>query len=338
VRKVENPPNRFESAHIAWDDGEAPDAGLRIHEETAKSILAENESPDLPFRWSVNPYRGCFHACIYCYARPSHQYLGWGAGSDFERELVVKTNAPELLCATFDRPGWKGELITFSGNTDCYQPLEARYGLTRACLEVCARYRNPITIVTKNALVARDVDVLQALSRGASVRVFLSIPFSDDATGRAVEPGASPVSRRFEAMAALSAAGIETGVAMAPMIAGLNDRMIGPVLRRAREAGARHAFTIALRLPAEVGPVFEERLRANLSEKADKVLRAVRETRGGKINESRFGARMRGEGPRWQAIEDLFDLEAHRLGMNTERIPERPPTFRRPTRQLTLLE
>jgi DNA repair photolyase len=139
-------------------------------------------------------------------------------------------------------------------------------------------------------------------------------------------------------MAALSAAGIETGVAMAPMIAGLNDRMIGPVLRRAREAGARHAFTIALRLPAEVGPVFEERLRANLSEKADKVLRAVRETRGGKINESRFGARMRGEGPRWQAIEDLFDLEAHRLGMNTERIPERPPTFRRPTRQLTLLE
>lgn len=324
---------------MEWDDGDAPpDAGLHVHEECAKSILAENESPDLPFRWSVNPYRGCYHGCIYCYARPSHQYLGWGAGSDFERELVVKTNAPELLAAAFDKPGWKGELITFSGNTDCYQPLEARYRLTRRCLEVCARYGNPITVVTKNALVARDIDVLQQLSRSASVKVFFSIPFADDAIARAVEPGASPASRRFEALGAVSAAGIETGVAMAPLIAGLNDRMIGDVLRRARETGAQHAFTIALRLPAEVGPVFEARLRENLPEQADKVLRAVRETRGGKLNESRFGARMRGAGPRWKAIEDLFELEARRLGMNTQRVAERAPTFRRPTRQLTLLE
>lgn len=322
---------------MEWED-EPPAADLHVHEEIAKSILAENESPDLPFRWSVNPYRGCYHGCIYCYARPSHQYLGFGAGSDFERELVVKTNAPERLAEAFERPGWKGELVTFSGNTDCYQPLEARYRLTRRCLEVCARYGNPITVVTKNALVVRDLDVLQALSRAASVQVFFSIPFADDATGRAVEPGASAVGRRFEALSALSAGGIETGIAMAPLIPGLNDCMIGEVLRRAREAGARHAFTIALRLPTEVGPVFESRLREALPEKADKVLRAVREIRGGKVNESRFGTRMRGTGPRWKAIEDLFDIEAKRLGMNTERLPERPPTFRRPTRQLALLE
>jgi len=338
VRRRDGPPNRFEAAHIDWE-GEVPLAALHVHEEEARTILAENDSPDIPFRWSVNPYRGCYHGCAYCYARPSHQYLGYGAGSDFEREIVVKRNAPALLARAFERPSWRGESITFSGNTDCYQPLEARHRLTRACLEICARYANPVTIITKNALVMRDVDVLAKLASRARVVVFLSIPFADDPTARAIEPGASPPSRRFEALRALSAAGIETGVAMAPLIVGLNDRAIGDVLSRARDAGARHAFTIALRLPAEVAPVFEARLREALPGQADKVMNAVREVRGGQLNDPRFGSRMRGAGVRWQAIEDLFEMHARRLGLGTERLaddPDQPSTFERPRRQLAL--
>jgi DNA repair photolyase len=329
-RRISNPPNPWQTVHAEWL-GEAPEAGLEIYEERAKSIIAENDSPDVGFRFSVNPYRGCFHACSYCYARPTHQYLGWGAGTDFDRKIVVKVNAPALLRRELARPSWKGETIVFSGVTDCYQPSEAVYGLTRGCLEVCREFRNPVGIVTKGILVRRDIDVLGAMARETEVTVYVSIPFADARTARALEPGVCSPSARFDALAALSAAGVRTGVAVAPVIPGLNDSDIARVLARARDAGAGKAFLTLLRLPAETLPVFEERLAEAFPDRAARVWSGLQQARGGKKNESRFGARMEGVGPRWRAIETLFEVECRRLGLNRdEEGPARASTFRRP--------
>lgn len=313
-RPVSNPPNPWSSSHVDWL-GEPPSAQLSVYEEHAKSILSENDSPDVPFRWSLNPYRGCQHACAYCYARTTHQYLGYGAGTDFDTRIVVKINAAERLRATLSARGWKREPIVFSGATDCYQPLEASYGITRACLEVCAEFAQPIGLITKGALVRRDIDVLARLSKKAPVRVFLSIPFATDANGRAMEPWGSAPSMRFATLRALTDAGIETGVAIAPLIPGLNDADIATILERAHAAGARHAFMVLLRLAAEVRPVFEERVRAQFPDRADKILHALREMRGGVANNSRFGERMSGSGPRWDAIKRLFEIQCARLGL-----------------------
>lgn len=313
-RPRENPPNRFEEAHIEWE-GEPPPADLRVFEERAKSALAENKSPDVGFRWSVNPYRGCFHACAYCYARPTHPYLGFGAGTDFERRIVVKVNIVDRLRERLQKGSWKRELVAFSGNTDCYQPLEAHYGLTRGCLEVCAEHSTPVAIITKGKLVRRDVDVLQALQRDAGCRVALSIPFIDDAHARAIEPFASPPSKRFETLRILSDAGIETAVALAPIIPGLNDDQIPKILERARDAGASSAFKIMLRLPGEVKPIFESRLAEAFPMRHAKVMNAIRDVRAGRESDSRFGSRMVGLGPRWSAIEQLFSTHCKRLGL-----------------------
>ncbi len=314
-RPVSNPPNPWESLHAEWL-GEPPEAALQVFEEEARSIIAENDSPDVGFRFSVNPYRGCFHACAYCYARPTHQYLGWGAGTDFDRKIVAKINAPERLRRELARRTWKGDTIVFSGVTDCYQPLEAVYGLTRRCLEVCLDFRNPVGIVTKGALVRRDAEILAALARDAEAVVYLSIPFADARAARAIEPNVAPPEQRFETMAALSAAGVPTGVAVAPIIPGLNDSDIPAILARAREAGAERAFLTLLRLPAETELVFEERIVEAYPERAARIFSNLEQTRGGKRNESRFGARMEGVGPRWAAIETLFEVECRRLGLN----------------------
>jgi DNA repair photolyase len=337
VRRIENPHNRFEAQSVEYLE-EAPYALLEVHEERAKSIVSENQSPDIPFRFSLNPYRGCYHGCWYCYARPSHQYWGFGAGTDFERKIIVKTNAAELLRERFDGDAWTGEPITFSGNTDCYQPLEAAWRLTRACLSVCAEYQNPVAIITKSALVQRDLDVLTELKDRARLRVYISIPFANDAKARQVEPGASAPSKRFAALAALSAAGIETGIAVAPIIVGLNDPDIPELLARARDAGARYAFKTAIRLPQEVLPVFESRLTQTFPEAAGKVMSAVVQIRRGKKNESEFGERMRGFGPRWQVVEDLFQIHSQRLSFNQARETffTGPTTFQRPRGQLSL--
>jgi DNA repair photolyase len=316
VRTVDNPNNRFLPTAVEWDPGEAPLAGLHIHEERAKSIISRNDSPDIAFACSVNPYRGCQHACAYCYARPSHQYWGFGAGTDFEREIIVKINAPELLRAALAKPSWRGELIAFSGNTDCYQPLEGRYRLTRALLEICAEHRNKVAIITKSPLILRDLDVLLQLNTCTELVVFLSIAFAEDEPARAIEPGAPAIHRRFEALRVLSEAGIQTGVGVAPIIAGLNDRDIGRVLERAARAGARRAFHTVLRLPAEVSQVFVPRVREALPLAAPKIERAQRELHGGKLNDPRFHTRMRGSGARWQAIDRLFELQCKRLGLN----------------------
>ncbi|MCC6555371.1 MAG: PA0069 family radical SAM protein [Polyangiaceae bacterium] len=340
-RPISNPPNPWASTHVTYLE-EAPAATLQVFEERARSILSENDSPDIPFRFSVNPYRGCMHACAYCYARPSHQYLGWGAGTDFDRKIVVKINAPELLEAALMRPKWAGDTIVFSGNVDCYQPLEASYELTRRCLEVCLRFRNPVGLITKGALIRRDAALIGELARRARARVHLSIPFADDEVARRMEPHASRPARRFEAMRALSDAGVRTGISISPLIPGLNDADVPELLERAKGAGAEAAFMMPLRLPREVLPVFDERLEAGFPERAQKVRSGIRELRGGKMNEADFGARMQGAGARWEAVQRLFEIHCRRLGLDAGRVgtgeAEEGTTFRRPGRQATLFD
>lgn len=337
MRPVDNPPNPWQTSRVEWL-GEPPPAPLIVYEEDAGSVVSENDSPDIPFRWSLNPYRGCFHGCAYCYARPTHQYLGFGAGTDFERRIVVKRNAPELLRRRLLRADWLGEPIAFSGVTDCYQPLEASYELTRRCLEVCREFRQPVQIITKGALVERDVDLLADLARHGAATVFVSVPFADAADSRAVEPFVAAPERRFAALRALAAAGVPTGVSVSPLIPGLNDHQVPAILEQAKAAGARHAFHLLLRLPAEVGPVFEARLRAAFPLRADKVLSILRAMRGGRDNDPSFFTRMRGEGARYAVIEALFRTVAKRLGLTPLRELGVGTSFRRPFTQQGLFD
>ena len=328
-----NPPNPYLSEHRELL-GEPPTAELEIYADASRSILSENDSPDVGFRWSANPYRGCFHACAYCYARPSHEYLGLGAGSDFERKLLVKKRAPELLRAAFDRRSWTGELVVFSGVTDCYQPLEAAYGLTRACLEVCLEYRNPVGIITKSALIRRDAELLGQLAKEADATVTFSIAFLDKEVAQAVEPGTPTIAKRFETMEILARAGVRVGIGVAPRIPGLNDSDIPGLLKEAKNRGATMAFHQLLRLPGSVKAVFLHRLREALPLRAKKVESQLRELRGGAMNESRFGLRHRGQGAYWDMIEQTWKLWTSKLGFD-RRLPKKEPTFRRPARALT---
>ena len=492
LRPLANPPNPWATTDVEYLEGEAPLAELQVYEDHTKGILAHNDSPDVGFSWSVNPYRGCFHACAYClsgdtrilmadgttkplrdvrvgdsicgttadgkylrvvktrvlahwqtvkaahrltlgdgrtivgsgdhrfltrrgwkymseaaghradyltgsdvlvgerslgagdpdtglrvarvealgrempmfdittgtgdfiadgvvahncYARPSHEYLSFGAGTDFERKIVVKPDAPQLLREAFDEPKWKGELVVFSGVTDCYQPLEASYRLTRGCLEVCAEYRQPVGIISKAPLVERDIDVFQELTHSARFSIAVSCPFWDEGKARAIEPFVTTPARRIRTIERLAKAGIDVGVMVAPIIPGLNDEDMGEVLRAAAHAGATHAGMVLLRLPGPVADVFEQRLRATLPLRADRVLRRIRETRGGKLYDSRFAVRGRGEGPYAESIQALFEQTAQRFGLSTHRRDrmgrggaEEPPetTFRRPRGQLGL--
>jgi DNA repair photolyase len=314
-RRVSNPPNPWHSSHVEWLE-EPPVAELLVYEEEADSVLSSNDSPDIGFRWSVNPYRGCWHACAYCYARPTHQYLAFGAGSDFERRIVVKVNAPEVLALQLARPSWRREEVVFSGNTDCYQPLEASYELTRRCLEVCLARHTPVGLITKGVLIRRDVELLQELARGPGVHVSFSIPFLDEDAARALEPGVATPNRRFEAMRTLHEAGIPVGISLAPLVPGFRESDVPALLERAKACGARSAFTTLLRLAAEVRPVFEERFKAAFPDHWKKVEGAMRDMRGGRMYQSGWGRRMVGSGARWEAIERLFEVQCRRLGLN----------------------
>lgn len=341
MRYVANPPNPWLTHSVEWI-GEPPPAKIEIFEETeTRSIISRNDSPDVAFDFSINCYRGCVHGCTYCFSRPTHEYLGYGAGTDFERKIVVKVRAPELLRHELMKPSWKGDQIVFSFTSDPYIPLEANYKLTRRCLEVCAEFRNPIGIVTKSALVRRDVDVLQKLSQEASVGVYFSIPFADYHTTRAVEPFAPSPNARFEAMKILADAGIQVGIGIAPTIPGLTTDIPG-LLQRAKDCGATKAFINMLRLPGSVAPYFEQRLRENLPTKADRVLNRIRDARGGKLNSSVFGERMHGKGEYWNAQEKLFEVYCKRLGFNEHGAcsdnVQRMHTFRRPTAQASLFD
>lgn len=314
LRRVANPPNPFASADCSWL-GEAPPLRVEVFEETARSILSENDSPDIPFRYGLNPYRGCQHACSYCYARPTHEYLGYGAGTDFDTKLIVKTNAAELLEREL-RHIDPAESITISGVTDAYQPLESVYRLTRACLEVCLRQRRGAGIITKSFLVASDAGLLAEINNAAGARVYQSITFMDPLAARCIERGAPPPARRFEALKRLRDAGVPTFVFIAPVIPGLNDRDIPAILSAAAEAGACGAGYQALRLPGSVQEVFLGRLREDLPDRAERVEHHIRAMRGGQLTETRFGRRMRGEGEYWAGIEQLFKTTARRLGLD----------------------
>jgi DNA repair photolyase len=315
MKRLENPPNPYESSHREWLEP-PPRVQVEVYEEQVRSALAENDSPDVPFRWSCNPYRGCQHACAYCYARTTHEYLGYGAGTDFDAKLVVKVNVAQRLAEAFSRPGWQGESVHFSGATDCYQPLEAVYGLTRRCLEVCREYRNPAAVATKSYLVVRDADLLAELSRAAGAQVCISIPMTDRQMTRALEPQAPTPERRFDAIRRLAAAGVPVGVIVAPVILGLTDREVPTVLQRAREAGATRASYVPLRLPGSVGEVFLTRLRRELPLHARRVEQRMRDLRGGRLNDPRFGHRMRGAGSYWDSVAQLFELWRDRLGFD----------------------
>lgn len=329
MRMISNPPNRFDSHHRERLEP-AGAARLMLYADDSREILSRNDSPDLPFRWSVNPYRGCFHACAYCYARSSHEYWGFGAGTDFESKLVVKENAPHLLRCALTRSAWQGELIVFSGNTDCYQPLEAEYGLTRACLEVCADYRNPVVVITKGALILRDLDVLTRLHRDAWVRVYFSIPFSSDDMARKVEPQTPSITKRFAAMSALSEAGISTGISIAPVIPGLNEDDIPDLLDRAHCAGARVATHNMLRLSGSAETVFLERMKAVFPERIKKITSRIREAHGGRLAEGRFFRRQTGVGIYGDMIDQLFAVSKRRAGFLDHDYSDIPNTFRRP--------
>lgn len=330
---VANPQNRFEASRLEYDAGEAPEQDIEVIEDRARSILSTNDSPDVGFKWSVNPYRGCFHACAYCYARPSHEYLSLGAGSDFSRKIVVKREAATLLREAFEKKTWKGDVIVFSGVTDCYQPLEAKLRLTRQCLEVCAEYRNPVGIITKSPIVERDIELLQELTRVAGARVTVSVPFWDADVAKALEPSVTTPERRMKIVETLAKAGINVGVSVSPIVPGLNDDHLGDVLERAANAGAKHAFYVLLRLPGAVREVFETALRTHLPLRAEKVLRRLREAHGGKVYNASFATRMQGEGVYADMIRKLFERTAKHHGLNPDEMTwyATPATFTRPT-------
>lgn len=326
-----------EAARAAGDPGAGP-ARLttELYRDSTRGILASNQSPDLGFDTSLNPYRGCEHGCSYCYARPTHEYLGLSAGLDFESKIFVKTDAPELLQNELERPSWRPRVIALSGVTDPYQPAERGLRLTRRCLEVLAAFRNPVTIVTKSALVARDVDLLGELARHGAVSVAISLTSLDPLLQRRLEPRASRPDRRLAAMRALRDAGVPVTVMTAPVVPGLNDAELPKILRAAAEQGARSAGFVMLRLPHGVKALFADWLARHYPERREKVLHLVAEMRGGQLDDSRFGSRLRGEGPYADQIRALFQLECRRNGLATAWPALRTDAFRVPGRPAQL--
>lgn len=327
-----DPDNRFEKIRreqrlddVQWDDEYlrlSTNRPIEYFEDATKTIVAENKSPDLPFRFSLNPYRGCIHGCSYCYARPTHEYLGFNAGMDFETKIVVKREAPKLFREFLSRKSWKPESIAFSGVTDCYQPAEREFRLTRQCLEVAFQCRQPISIVTKNALVTRDLDLLSEMARERLVHVFVSITTLDAQLAREMEPRTSIPTARLRAIEMLAAANVPVGVMTAPIIPGLNDSELPEILRRASEAGASAAGYVLLRLPLSVQAVFEEWVRRTQAIKAERILSRIQSTRGGAMNQSAFGERMAGTGPIAQQIRNLFDVFRRKHGLE-KKLPDR---------------
>lgn len=335
-----DPPNRFErvntesdDAHLEWDAEylkQEDDRRIEYLTDDSKSIVSENKSPDVPFRYSLNPYRGCIHACSYCYARPGHEYLGFNAGLDFETKIVVKHKAPELFRDFLARDSWRPEPITFSGVTDCYQPAERQFRLTRRCLEVALECRQPVSIITKNALVIRDLDILKNLAAHNLVHVFLSVTTLDPQLARDMEPRTSIPSARLRAITVLSDAGVAVGAMVAPVIPGLNDSEVPSILEAAKHAGAVTAGYVLLRLPHTVEPVFEEWLKRTQPLKAERVLGRVRKTRGGKLNNSKWGERMVGSGETADQINKVFRVFKQKHGLDGKLPSQDCSLFRAP--------
>jgi DNA repair photolyase len=330
MRYVDNPPNPWLKTSVEWI-GEPPEARLEVFEETAtRTIITHNQSPDVGFEYSVNCYRGCTHACTYCFSRPTHEYLGFGAGTDFERKIVVKVNAAKLLRAEMLKPSWKGKELVFSFTSDPYLPLEAHYKLTRACLEVCLEFRNPVGIVTKSALVLRDLDLLTSMAKRGLVKVALSVTTLDRKLARAMEPRASTPDKRLETLERLVGAGVPASVMVAPVIPGLTDMEMERILERASSAGVTQAGYVLLRLPLEIGDLFTEWLMGNCPDRAKRVLSLMRSTRGGKLYDAKWGERMVGDGPYAWMIGRRFEVAAERLGLNKSSFELRTDLFTPP--------
>ena len=336
-----NPPNRFERLQVILDEEvafEKRSPATSYFRDDAQTIISRTESPDIGFEASINPYRGCEHGCSYCYARPYHEYLGFSAGLDFETRILVKAGAPDLLRAQLSSPSWKPQVLAMSGVTDCYQPVERRLQITRRCLQVLAEFRNPVAIVTKNFLVTRDVDILADLAGVQAARVSLSITTLNADLARRLEPRASLPRHRLEAIRKLHSRGIAVSVLVAPVIPGLNEHEIPAILAAARRAGAIHAGYALLRLPHGVKEIFSDWLAENLPDARERILSRIRDVRGGSLNDSRFGIRMRGEGVEAEAICRLFEVSAAREGLTTSPPVLSTAAFRRPGgEQLELL-
>lgn len=333
-----NPPNRFETISfepidIDWNDGEEEHAPQTVfYRDSSKSIFAKNDSPDVPFTFSINPYRGCEHGCIYCYARPTHEYLGFSAGVDFETKIMVKEDAPKLLEEAFNKPGWEPQTVALSGNTDCYQPVERKLQLTRRCLEVFLKHRNPVGIITKNHLITRDIDILRELASLDLVFTCLSITSLDPELTRVMEPRTSSPAKKLEAIELLASNGIPVGVNIAPVIPGLNDEEIPAILKEAAARGARSAGKIMLRLPYAVKPLFLDWLTRNLPDRAPKIINRIKDVRGGELSDARFGNRMSGDGEIADAIKQLFNIHCEKYGLNKDRLELSKEHFRRERR------
>lgn len=319
----DNPVNRFEGNYIDYDldeeTGEKPARKTALIRDYTKSIITYNQSEDIGFEASINPYRGCEHGCIYCYARPYHEYLGYSSGLDFESKIVVKYDAPKLLRKELQSDKWKPQVIAMSGVTDVYQPIERKLEITRACLKVMAEFRNPVGIITKNHLITRDIDILKELNAYDCVGVTISITTLDRELASVMEPRTSRPSRRLEAIQKLSEAGIPVGVNVAPIIPGLTDHECADILEKAKEAGAKYAGYTILRLPYKVKDLFTDWLEQNFSDRKQKVVNKILDIREGKLNNSEFGTRMKGSGNYAKQITDLFQVQTNKLGLNEDR-------------------
>ena len=342
-----SPANRFEKLHIDQNDLDVVDVALGTEErprratqyfrDGTKSVITRNNSPDVGFETSLNPYRGCEHGCIYCYARPTHEYLGFSAGLDFESKIMVKTNAAELLRAELESPRWKPQTLVMSGVTDPYQPIERKLRITRGCLEVLTKFCNPVAIITKNRLVTRDIDLLRELAACNAAAVNISVTSLDAKLQHVLEPRTSPPSARIETIQQLRSAGIPAGVMVAPIIPGLTDHEVPRILEACSQAGAQFAGYTIVRLPWAVAPLFEHWLEEHFPDRKEKILGRIRDLRGnGRLNNSQWRTRMTGEGIFAEQIASLFEIGCRRAG-----IGERPrlstAAFRRTREQLTLL-
>ena len=308
-------------------DGERPRTEFLA--DATRAIVARNDSPDLRFGASLNPYRGCEHGCVYCYARPTHEYLGFSSGLDFERKILVKRKAPQLLRQALSSPSWRPQVIAISGVTDAYQPVERRLRLTRGCLAVLRDFRNPVTIVTKNHLVTRDIDILAELAEHRCIHVWVSVTTLRNDLQRVMEPRTSVPGRRLAAIRCLSEAGIPVGVFVAPLIPGLTDDEMPAIVKAAAHAGAKCASFMLLRLPGSVADHFTDWLETHFPDRKEKVMGRIREVRGGKLNNSDFHRRFRGEGEYADQLAGLFGATVRKAGLDGDPPPLSTAGFRR---------
>ena len=327
-----NPANRFEPLRYELDEEVDPNeldpVRTQYFSDPARSIITRNDSPDVGFETSINPYRGCEHGCVYCFARPTHEYLGLSSGIDFETKIFVKEDAPELLRAELSSRRWKPQLVAISGVTDCYQPIERKLELTRRCLRVLADFRNPVAVITKNHLVTRDADILGELATFHASMVNISITTLDPEVARTMEPRASTPALHLDAIRKLTAAGVPTGVMVAPVVPGLTDHEMPAILEAARDAGAVSAGYVMLRLPHAVKVLFEQWLEKHFPDRKDKVLNRVRHIRDGKLNDPNWGSRLKGNGIFADQTEAIFDVACRKLGLNERKYHLSTASFR----------